>query len=512
MSWGGGYVTGVPYAPGYYGEQSPRMMAVAALVNGYEAALPGRDRDCHFVDIGCGRGYTALVLAATNPGWQVTGLDFSPAHIAGARAMAAQANISNCRFIEADFTDFAGDGVADFDAASLHGVWTWVAPAVRQGILRLLGRKLKPGGLCHVSYNVLPAWRGMIGLQRLMREAGVRSGFRADRQAERGFAVVKRLAEAGGEAIDPMAKTIIEHCADKPMAYLAHEFMNEAWAPCFHHDIAADFAGIKMSYAGSPRLLENFPTLILDDTARAIAGEFEDPSMIELLKDVTMGQPLRHDVFVRGAIRLDAAARALAIGRVRVGLAVPYERRALAFNAPVGRATMSAALYEPAFARLRQGPATIGDLLDAARRESPEATLDNPGELLAMLIGTGQAVLVADELAPMDECCVRLNAAMFAEKMRGGRLMQATAVAVPGLGGGLTLPGLAAFAVLRQHDWLSEATIGGVLPQPTDETFAAWAASAAPGGDAADRERIVAALTAFFAEDAPMLARLGLRT
>ncbi|MDD2877815.1 MAG: class I SAM-dependent methyltransferase [Acidiphilium sp.] len=510
MTWGGGYVTDIAYSPGYYAEQSPRMMAIAALINGYAATLPARDQAYHFVDIGCGYGFTALVLAATNPGWTVTGLDFNPSHIAAARALATRAGINNCRFVEADFTVFTGADLPEFDAASLHGLWTWVGEPVRAGVLRLLGDKLKPGGLCHVSYNVLPVWRGMIGLQRLMREAGSRLAFRADLQAERGFAVVRRLAEAGGAAIDPMALRIIEQCVNKPAAYLAHEFMNRAWAPCFHQDVAASFAGAKLSYVGSPRLIENFPSLVLDDAARAIVSEFEDPTMVELLKDITANQPLRHDIFVRGAIQLDAARRDARLRAVTIGLAVPYARRNLGFDTPGGTATMNPALYEAVFARLAEGPARAGDLLDAARVTAPDLAADNPGELLAMLIGTGQAVPVAEVGAAMDAPSVRLNAAMFAEKSRGGSIMQPVALAVPSLGGGLPLPGLAALGVLRQHDWLSEATVGQTLPRPNRAIIARWVADAASQADDDMREKMTDALEGFFVDQADMLTALGL--
>ncbi|MCW8307709.1 class I SAM-dependent methyltransferase [Acidiphilium sp. PA] len=510
MSWGAGYVTDIAYAPGYYVEQSPRLMALAALVNGFAAAIPGRNERFHFVDIGCGLGFSALVLAATNPGWTVTGLDFNPAHIARARAMATRAGIANCQFIEADFTRFTCTELPDFDAASLHGVWTWVSAPVQQGIVRLLAEKLKPGGLCHVSYNVLPAWRGVIGLQRLMREAGSRLAFRADRQAAQGFAVVRRLMEAGSGAIDPSARRILDHCADKPAAYLAHEFMNQAWAPCFHHDVAAALAGAKLTYAGSPHLLENFPALALDDTARAIAAGFEDPSMIELLKDVTANQPLRHDIFVRGATSLDPMTRDATLCAVPIGLAVPYATRRLTFESAAGQATMNAGLYEPAFARLAEGPTTIGDLLAIARASHPDDSQGNPAELLAMLIGTGQAVMVPDAAARMDPATVRLNAAMFTEKMQGSSVMNPVALAVPALGGGIALPGLAAFAVLRQHDWLSEATIGQALPRPDDAVFAAWAAVAAPAADEAIVAQMKSAFADFFEHQAAMLNRLGL--
>lgn len=510
MSWGGGYVTDIAYAPGFYAEQSPRMMALTALVAGFGASAAGRDEAFHFADLGCGHGFTALILAAANPGWQVTGLDFNPAHVAAARALAARAGIANCRFIEADLAHFAETPAAralpDIDAASLHGVWTWVAPPVRDGALRLLDAKLKPGGLCHVSYNVLPAWRGMLGLQRLMREAGSRLAFRADRQAERGFDLVRRLAEAGGDVIEPWARRIIAHVADKPAAYLAHEFMNENWAPCFHADVAARFAEAKLSYAGSARLLENFPDLIVGDVARAIAAEFDDPAMLELIKDVCAGQPLRHDVFIRGAARLDPARRDAALSDLSLGLAVPHARRKLEFETVTGRATMNAALYEPVFARLAQGPARIGDLLEASG--TPAGT--PPAELAAMLVGTGQAVPVADATARMDPVCVRLNAAMFAERAQGGSVMQPVGLAVPALGGGFSLPGLAAFAVLRQHDWLNEATIGQTLPRPDRAALALWAEAVAPGADGETHDRLVAAFDSFFADQAAMLNALGL--
>ncbi|HEX7389980.1 MAG TPA: class I SAM-dependent methyltransferase [Acidiphilium sp.] len=515
MSWGAGYVTDIAYAPGYYAEQSPRAMALTALVTGFSAIMPGRNEAFHFADIGCGHGFTALVLAASNPGWQVTGFDFNPAHIAVARRLASRAGIGNCRFIEADLSRFAESpdfaALEEFDAVSLHGVWTWVGTPVRDGILRLLDAKLKPGGLCHVSYDVLPAWRGMLGMQRLMREGGSRLAFRADRQAERGLALVRRLAEAKDDSVEPWARRIIEHLDGKPAAYLAHEFMNESWAPCFHLDVAARFAEAKLGFVGSGRLLENFADLVLGDVARGIAAEFEDPAMLELVKDICTGQPLRHDVFVRGAMRLDAARRDEALCDIRLGLTVPHALRKLDFDTSAGKATMNADLYEPVFAKLAEGPTRVGELLEAARGGDPARTSTmQPAELVAMLVGTGQAMPVADPSARMDPACVRLNAAMFAEASRGGSMMRPIGLAVPALGGGYALPGIAAFAVLRQHDWLSEATVGQALPRPDRATFERWAMEAASDADDESRAKIVEAFTGFFETQADMLNTLGL--
>ena len=130
------------------------------------------------MELGCGAGFGAAMLAGCNPRWEVIGIDFNPAHVAAAREFAREAGIGNARFIEADLAAFAktetGRDLPQVDVITLHGVWSWVGDAVRDGIVRLLADKLRPGGIAYVSYNALPAWQGALGLQRLLLEAGRR--------------------------------------------------------------------------------------------------------------------------------------------------------------------------------------------------------------------------------------------------------------------------------------------------------------------------------------------------
>lgn len=510
MSWGSGYVTDIAYDAGYYSEQSPRTMALTAMICGYAAPLPEPDAPFHFVDLGCGRGFTALMLAATNPGWTVTGLDFHPGHIAAAQALAAQAGIANCRFVEADLSTHMDVDLPAFDAVSMHGVWTWVGDAVQQGILRLLDRKLRPGGLCHVSYNVQPGWGGMVPLQRLMREAGRRLAFRADRQAERGLEIVRRLVGEKGERTDPRTRQVIEACVGKSGSYLAHEFMNVAWRPCFHADVAAAFTDAKLDYVGSPRLLENFPALVLGEPAQEIAREFEDPAMLELIKDITLEHPLRHDIYIRGGCRLAPAARDRMLHGITLGLSIPYGARKLEIPTALGSAAMNVAFYEPIFARLAEGPVSVAELLDVARPPGRPPSADNPAELVAMLLGTRQATIIANPSARMSRAAVALNAAMFAERGVGASIAQPISLAVPALGGAFNLPALGAFAVLRQHDWLNDATAGQALPRPDRSMLERWATIAAPEADAETHHQMANAFESFLLENAPTLNALGL--
>src|ERR1700744_5175629 len=143
--WGGGYVTDITYMTGYYRAQSPSLMALSCLLGGVAAPLPGPDDPISYLELGCGQGFGALILAASNPHWRVTAIDFNPAHVAAARAWAAESGVDNIRFLEADLSTLADDPAAaqvpEADFVSMHGLWSWGPPAGQTGIVRLLRSK-----------------------------------------------------------------------------------------------------------------------------------------------------------------------------------------------------------------------------------------------------------------------------------------------------------------------------------------------------------------------------------
>ena len=89
--------------------------------------------------------------------------------------------------------------------------------------------------------------------------------------------------------------------------------MNDFWAPCFHADVAAALADAKLEWVASANLMENFPDLTLTPEQRAVTQRFDDPLLRELIKDMCLERSLRHDVFVRGARRMNPAMRDAAL-------------------------------------------------------------------------------------------------------------------------------------------------------------------------------------------------------
>ena len=104
-TWGQGYVTDLEYIAGFYPEQAPVMLRLACLLNGIEA--PSIEEGFTYCELGCGVGVTALVLAASNPAARFVAVDFNPAHILQARAIARAAGLSNIEFLEHSFEELA---------------------------------------------------------------------------------------------------------------------------------------------------------------------------------------------------------------------------------------------------------------------------------------------------------------------------------------------------------------------------------------------------------------------
>jgi SAM-dependent methyltransferase len=496
--WGGGYVTDVPYIPGYYRHQSPLHLNLACLLGGVAGIEIACGTPLSYLELGCGHGFGALALAVCNPSWQVTGVDFNPAHIAAARALAAEAGIANARFVEADLTTL-GDGpradqVPQADAVTIHGLWSWVTDPVRAGIVRLLDAKVRPGGVVHLSYNSLPAWQGALGMQRLVREAGERLAAASDRQAKAGFETAWALAEAKAHHLGglPFVESLLEHARQSQLSYLAHEYMNQAWRPCFHADVVAALAAAKLDWVASAHLLENFSALNLSDKVRAVSARFDDPVIRELVKDMCLPRGLRQDVFVRGARRLLPEQRDEALGKFVLGLLCPEPEFSWEFDVPTGRATLDRGFFGPIVKALGQGPRRVHDLLalpDLPRR-------DNPSELVGMLVGTDQALpMLAPPGAP-DPQVTRFNRLAAQRLAHRGNLNSGIALAAFGTGAPLPCTMLDLFVAVRLGE---ERT-----PNP-----AGWAATLGAAQPEAEQDRLRSFIERLIVARAPVWRRLG---
>jgi hypothetical protein len=273
-------------------------------------------------------------------------------------------------------------------------------------------------------------------MQRLIRETGLRLGTRSDRQAHAGFGVVRDMiaAEALALKADPRLQAWMNEAGLHSSTYLAHEFMNGHWSPCWHADVAAALGEARLDFVGTAVLTENFPELMMSGPQRIIYEKFDDTLTRELIKDTCMSRTLRHDIYVRGARRIAVPARDALLRRLTLGLAVPEQRVALEVHVAAGKAELAKDFYGPVVAMLAKGPAHVADLL---RAPGAVATKENPAELAGLLVGTRQAIVVARPGAPLTSEALRLNAALAGRLAITESLNRQAALASPALGAGL---------------------------------------------------------------------------
>ena len=439
-SWNDGYVTDITYLPGWYPHQSPAMMSLACLLGNVASPMPAAGDPVSVLELGCGHGYGAMVMAASNPSWKITAIDFNPAHIASAREWAAATQLTNITFLEADLSTLAGSpasqAIPEADFVTLHGVWSWVPQSVKTGIIRLLRDKVRPGGAVHVSYNVMPAWSEAIGMQRLVNTAGKRLAWRSDRQAEEGIEIVRALMQAEATHLhrSGFVRSMLQRLDSSPIAYLAHEYMNEHWAPCFMADVAGAMSDAKLDWVASADLIENFPELMLTEPQREIARKFDDPLMRELIKDMCLTRGLRHDVYVRGARRIDNATRNAALMDVMISLAIHPDDLPLQAEMPAGNAELNPQFYQPIASAASKGPVRVGDLLQLP---DVEGRRDNPAELLGIMVGQNLANLVARPDAEPGADALRFNRYATQRLSRSEQLGRVLGLASCQLGGGI---------------------------------------------------------------------------
>ena len=435
QAWGGGYVTDIEYDDGFYAGQAPMRMALTCAINSVEP--PDLADGFAYCELGCGRGSTSLILAAAHPKAEFHAVDFNPAHIAHAQARAKAAGLTNITFHELSFEDLTGPSAPPlpmFDMITMHGVWSWIAPALQQAIITFFNARLRPGGVVYVSYNAMPGWSDAAPLQRLVKELAGEVVGRSDHAAEQAIRMATRLAEvkAVPERMHEGLSRIHGVLKDGLRTYLAHEYMNEHARPLYHLDVARAFEEAKLSFVGSTDLIRNFQNMVITPAQHALLAEIASPDLRETLKDFCGDTRFRTDVYIRGARRMSVERRQTLLRSLRLTL-LRHPPEAFHLNLPDGAAWRpEPAVYLPVLAALKTRPHRVSELLTLP--ELPAGHTVDAVELIGILCGSNLTTLYAPPSPAALEAAARLNAVTLSE----GDSRRAI-LAVPAIGAALAL-------------------------------------------------------------------------
>lgn len=353
------YPLDLPYPVHVHRETAPSWIRAATIALGQRADAV--DRPLRYLDLGCGMGLGAALLAAANPRDHFTGIDLNPAHIAEGRALAG--DLPNLHLAVGDFTRVAEEDGPPFDLIVAHGVYSWIAPEQQAALRRIVARRLAPGGVAYLHYSTHPGQSALAGAQALLRRI-------ADGQPDSAAGLSQGLAASralmvGGAAYFAANPTVGRLLADdgRGAGYLAHDLLPAHRAALHVGEVidAMDQAGC--TYLGSATLIENIDALSLPAGTLPVIGAIREIRARETARDLARNQGMRRDLYRHGwdaVAPADYAAQAGTLGFAGLparqqgngGLDLPH---------PVTPASLPAEQVAPVRAALRRGPATPAD-------------------------------------------------------------------------------------------------------------------------------------------------------
>lgn len=448
-AWSDGYVTDINYTPGFYREQLPGHLEYVALMQGQRP--PNLTGGFTWCELGCGLGVTAVIAAATHPQGRFWALDFNPGHVAYGADLAAAAGIDNVTFQERSFAEAVdSDDYPGFDIITLHGIYSWINIETRQDIQRFIRKHLKPGGLVFVSYNTHPGWARLGPLQHWMATFAETVPGNSVAKTRAGIEFLNRMREAGALYFpaNAGADKHLEGLAQRPPAYLAHEYLNASWHPLYVTEVMAEMDQAKLVYCGSASIIENIDGYCLNQAAQDQVRGLSSRPLQELYRDFFANRNFRRDVYLRGAIPMSSGERRARLDQMRIGLAVVPDQVTYTTKCAIGEIGFDSPHCRAVVAALANGPRSVGDL----RGEGVLAGLSDNALLAAL-----HALIISNTLIPVGSAsnpgaardpAARLNREILARSRGGDNL---PALASPRLGTGIPLP--ASDLMLLDNDW-----------------------------------------------------------
>ncbi len=341
-----GYITDVDYIPGFYPHMAPVAMRYVASLN---RVRPPQTKDrFRYLELGCGLGRSLTTLAAANPQGEFVGVDVNPSHTAAIDRDITAGGLTNAKTVTRDFGHLPGD-IGEFDFITLHGVFSWVAPDVRDSIVAIAQTHLAPGGLLLVSYNSMPGWAHLQPIRGILRQyAALRHGDTVQRVRDAlAYLVFIRDKKAKYFEDNPRAAAYVDGLLKQDIRYLAHEYLNEHWTSFYFAEVAGAFGAAGLAFVGSLPVHTNFWDLCVRPEFQELFRTTTNRLVTEAHKDFCANTAFRWDLYAKeprlipeAADRI-AATDDLAFRVARPGIKLPHQ-----VNLGVVTSTVQGPLYE----------------------------------------------------------------------------------------------------------------------------------------------------------------------
>ena len=506
-----GYVTDVSYIPGFYPHLAPVAMRYAAALN--RVAPPRTAAGFRYLELGCGLGRSLTTLAAANPNGEFVGVDINPEHTAAADRDIAAGGLTNARVITSGFAGLPAD-LGEFDFIALHGVFSWVAPGVREEILAAARRHLRPEGLLLVSYNSMPGWAHLQPIRGILRQyAALRQGDSVQRVRDAlAYLVFMRDRHAKYFDDNPRAAAYVDGLLKQDVRYLVHEYLNEHWTSFYFAEVAQLFGGAGLTFVGSLPVFTNFWDLCVRPEFQELFRTTTNRLVTEAHKDFCANTAFRWDIYSK-APRLmpDVADRLretddLHFRVVQPGITLPWQA-----NLGIVTSTVQGPIYQALLNILGSDSKRLSEILaDPAVSSLPPADVAravDAGVAMGMFDVSAGRIEGGHDVNGRLALPDRFNRALLETESLGGRPL---ALACSATGTGHTLGDLDA-AILHELVERGETGLAERIDTRLTQSGRTLERDGKPVQEAADRLTLVrAACEALRTTGLPQLARLGI--
>ena len=234
----------VPYPGHSHAETHPNRIAALARLFGLQSPAVATAR---ILEIACGDGANLIPLACSLPRSHCVGFDLAETAVTRARTRIDQLQLGNVVVSVADLASV--HDIGQFDYVIAHGLYSWVPRAVRDALLRLIGKVLAPNGVAFVSYNVYPGWH-VAGMVRDMLRYHVRGTDAAGSRVLQARALLDFLVEAH-DAQDAYGQLLAAECeriAGHSSGHLFHDDLADINEPVYFEEFVAHSAAFGLAF------------------------------------------------------------------------------------------------------------------------------------------------------------------------------------------------------------------------------------------------------------------------
>lgn len=261
----------VPYPKYIHPQTQPDKLATLGTLFGLQ---PPPVERCRVLDVGCASGVNTMAMAMTIPHGQFVGIDGSAQQIKYGQDNSQRLGLTNITLKHLNIMEVTPE-FGQFDYIVVHGVYSWVPPAVRAQILQICSQNLHPQGIAYVSYNVSPGWNinntfRKILLYRTKDLTAPKDKLAQTRQ------LLNFLTGAVKDKFDSYSLLLREELrkvSEEDDNYLYHEYLEDDNDPLYFHEFVEQAHQHGLQYVTDIKA----PFIALDEFFAQEAGDFEMP-------------------------------------------------------------------------------------------------------------------------------------------------------------------------------------------------------------------------------------------